>query len=290
MLFYTQNPLQFAFSKGLGEVKSELDGLNKFGIVGVPFDSTSTFKTGARLGPKAVREASYSFERYNFILGKSIASNVFDFGDIESIHGNFLKTCSNIEYTISKLLDMNIVPIVIGGEHTISYGVLKSMDLENTTFFQFDAHMDLRNEYMGEKFSHATTARRIHDLNPKKIIQIGVRSSSEEEINFARQNQIKCFSSYDVNKNLQEVERYIKKINGSIYVSVDIDVLDPCYAPSVGTPSSCGINPFQLERLIHSFNNKEVIGFDVVEVSSSEFGNITSINAAKAIYDFLCLQ
>jgi agmatinase len=223
-------------------------------------------------------------------LDKNLNADVFDFGDVEVIHGNFKKTSENIEFTVSELGEMNFVPVTIGGEHTVSYGVLKALDVENTTIIHFDAHMDLRDEYMGEKYSHAAVMRRIFDLNPEKIIQIGVRSCSEDEITFARENHISYFTSYEVNGNLEKIKKAIKDIKGKIYVSVDIDVLDPAYAPHVGTPSPCGLNPLGLESLIHSLEGKEVIGFDVVEVSSTEFGDITSINGAKAIYDFLCLQ
>ncbi|MBI5680149.1 MAG: agmatinase [Methanobacterium sp.] len=292
MLFYTQNPLQFAFSK-IGD-ESEISNLNKnaknFGIIGAPFDSTSTYKTGARFGPKTVREASYNFERYNMVLKKTLDANIYDFGDIEVIQGNFKKTSQLIESTVSDILEMSIIPIVIGGEHTVSYGVLKAMDVEDITIIHFDAHMDLRDEYMGEKYSHATVMRRIMDLNPKGMIQIGLRSSLEEEIKFARENQISYFTSHEVNENLEKVKNTIKKVKGPIYLSLDIDMLDPAYAPNVGTPSPCGLNPFQLESLIHSFKGKEVVGFDLVEVSSTEIGNITSINGAKAIYDFLSVQ
>ena len=293
MLFYTQNTFQFAFSKELKELNTGSDGLKeskKFGIIGVPFDSTSTYKTGARFGPMAVREASYNFERYNMVLNRTIHSEIFDFGNVEVIHGNFERTCLNIEFTVSELLKMNIIPVIIGGEHTISYSVFKALDAKNTTFIHFDAHMDLRDEYRGEKYSHAAAVRRIFDLNPRKVIQIGVRSCSKDEITFAHENKIKYFTSYDVNQNLEEVKKVIKDIKGKVYVSVDIDVLDPAYAPDVGTPSPCGLNPFQLESLIHSLEGKEVIGFDVVEVSSNEFGDTTAINGAKAIYDFLCIQ
>lgn len=289
MLFYTQNPLQFAFSKELEEL-DQSDNSKKFGIIGIPFDSTSTYRTGARFGPMAVREASYNFEKYNMGFGKNLDANVFDFGDVEVIHGNFKKTSKNIEFSVSELLEMNVTPVVIGGEHTISHGVLKALDVENATIIHFDAHTDLRDEYMGEEYSHAAVMRRIFDLNPEKIIQIGVRSCSEDEVIFAHENQITQFTSREVNENLEKIKKVIKDIEGNVYVSVDIDVLDPAYAPHVGTPSPCGLNPFQLESLIHSLEGKEVIGFDLVEVSSTEFGDITSINGAKAIYDFLCLQ
>ncbi len=291
MLFYTQSPLQFAFSKLWDDVESaDLKALKNFGFIGVPFDSTSTYKPCARFGPRTVREASYNFERYNMVLDKTLDISLFDFGDIEVIQGNFKKTCSNIQFTTSELLENDIIPVAVGGEHTISYGLLKALDVENTTIIHFDAHMDLRDEYMGEKYSHAAVMRRIFDLNPKDMIQIGVRSCSEDEILFAEENNITYFMPHEVNGNIELIQNTIKNTEGPLYVSVDIDVLDPAYAPSVGTPSPCGLNPFQLESLIHCLKDKEVVGFDLVEVSSTEIGDITSINAAKVIYDFLCLQ
>lgn len=291
MLFYTQSPLQFAFSKLWDEVEStDLNDAKQFGFIGVPFDSTSTYKPCARFGPKAVREASYNFERYNMVLDKTLDIPVFDFGDIEVIPGNFKRTCSNIEFTISELLDKNIIPVAVGGEHTISYGVLKALDVENVTVIHLDAHMDLRDDYMGEKYSHATVMRRIFDLNPKDIIQIGIRSCCEDEMSFAEENTIAYFTPHEVNENIELIKNVIGDIEGPLYVSIDMDVLDPAYAPGVGTPSPCGLNPFQLESLIHCLKGKEITGFDLVEVSSTEIGDITSINAAKVIYDFLCTQ
>lgn len=292
MLFYTQNPLQFAFSKrGEDDDLVNLDkGSKNFGIIGVPFDSTSTYKTGARFGPKAVREASYNFERYNMALNKTLDVSLFDFGDIEVIQGNFDKTCKMIGTTVSELLDKNITPVAIGGEHTISCAVLKVIDVEDITVIHFDAHMDLRDEYMGEKYSHATAMRRIFDLNPEKIVQIGVRSCSKEELKFAEENDINYLMSHEVNEDIKKVENAIKSIEGPLYVSVDMDVLDPAYAPSVCTPSTCGLNPFQLESLIYCLNGKNVVGFDLVEISSTEIGDITSVNGAKTIHDFLCTQ
>jgi agmatinase len=291
MLFYTQSPLQFAFSKLGDDAESvDLSDAKKFGFIGVPFDSTSTYKPCSRFGPRAVREASYNFERYNMVLDKTLDVSLFDFGDIEVIQGNFEKTCSNIKFTVSELLDKDIIPLAVGGEHTISYGILEALDVENTNIIHFDAHMDLRDKYMGEKYSHATAMRRIFDLNPKDLIQIGIRSCCEDEISFAKENQITYFTPHGVNENIEMVENTIRSVEGPLYVSVDMDVLDPAYAPSVGTPASCGLNPFQLERLIHCLKGKEIVGFDLVEVSSTEIGDITSINAAKIIYDFLCVQ
>lgn len=217
-------------------------------------------------------------------------------GDLEVVHGNFKKTCSNLKKTISEVLDMKIVPLTIGGDHSISLCILKAMDesdhfdVSNFTIIHFDAHMDLRDNYLGEKYSHATVMRRIFDLNPKELIQIGVRSASEDEAAFAHARNIKTFKSCDVDKNITEIVDYIKNIHGPIYLSFDIDVLDPAYAPTVGTPASCGINPKQVEKLIYCLIGKEIVGFDIVEVCSTHIGDITALNAAKIIYDILCLQ
>ena len=200
MLFYTENVSKFAFSIETSDinVKSSIsDDHKKFGILGVPFDGTATYKPGARFGPRSVREASYNFERYNLILNRNISTEVYDFGDLEVVHGNFKKTCSNLKTTISEILDMNIKPVTIGGDHSISYCILKAMDerdglnVQDLTIIHFDAHMDLRDHYLDEKYSHATVMRRIFDMNPKKMIQIGVRSASQDESTFALENNLK---------------------------------------------------------------------------------------------------
>jgi len=298
MLFYTNNPLKFAFSEektdfkeivGKETGKLQQDAV-RFGILGVPFDSTTTYKPGARFGPALVREASYNFERYNLILDKSLDASVYDFGDVQVIHGNFKKTCAHIQSTVSELVNKDIIPIIIGGEHTISYGVLKALEIENTTIIHFDAHMDLRDQYMNEKYSHATVMRRIFDLNPQEVVQIGIRSCSHDEISFAGENKIKYYSSMDVNEDIKRVEKTLKNLEGSLYVTVDMDVLDPAYAPSVGNPTPCGLNSFQLERLINCLKGKKVVGLDLAEVSATQIGDITSINGAKVIYDFLSLH
>ena len=183
MLFYTEDLLKFAFSKKMSDITDESfnqEEIRKFGLLGVPYDGTTSYLPGARFGPRSVREASYNFERYNLILDKKITNEVYDFGDLEVIHGNFKKTCSNLKSTISDILEMGLIPLTIGGDHSISYCVLKAFDesekfdLKNITIIHFDAHTDLRDNYMGEKYSHATVMRRIFDLNPKNIVQLGV--------------------------------------------------------------------------------------------------------------------
>ncbi|PKL67504.1 MAG: agmatinase [Methanobacteriales archaeon HGW-Methanobacteriales-1] len=305
MLFYTHNPSKFAFSRDKSDFEHYISNLDidsnsenqrPFGIIGVPFDGTTTYLPGARFGPSAVREASYNFENYNLSFNESLDAIFFDLGDLEVIHGNAKKTCEKLQETVLELYSAGIIPIIIGGEHSISLGVISALKehhgLEDITVVHFDAHMDIINEYLGEKLSHATVMRRVFDLEPKKIIQIGVRSASLEEKNFVDENsqKIDYYTSHDIKNDENLIKSILDEIKGPIYISIDIDVLDPSQAPSVGNPTPCGLNSFQIEKFIKILAQKDVIGIDLVEVASREIGDITSVNGAKIIHDFLCLQ
>lgn len=294
MFFYTENMMKFAFSSEMPEQNNFEAG---YAIMGVPFDSTTSYKSGSRYGPKAVREASYNFETYNLHFDKSLTVDSYDIGDIYITNGNYEKTNEMIIDTVLSVLSMGLKPIVIGGEHTITNGVLKAIYdydedyFHNLTIVHLDAHFDMRDTYLDEKYSHATVLRRIHELQPKEIIQLGIRSAELEELDYVKkQDNITYFTNYDIKNNFETVLDYLKKIESPIYITVDIDVLDPAYAPSVGTPSPCGISPFDLEEIIGILSQKESIGLDVVEVSSDTIGDSTSINAAQVIYDYLCLK
>lgn len=286
MYLYTENPLNFAFSKDFNDIFTDNP---RFGILGVPFDSTTTYQPGTRFGPFFVREASYNFEKYNLISDKGLNASFCDIGNLEVVPGNLDKTYHHLESVISSMTEDGLIPLTIGGEHSLSYGVFNALKKQNATILHFDAHMDLRDDYMGEKYSHATVMRRICEKNPQKIIQMGIRSASQDEIHFAQNNNIDYYPPNEIKKNLNEIGNKINQLKGPIYVSVDMDVLDPAFAPSVGTPTPNGINPNELEYLISKIKGKDIIGFDVVEVASTSIGDITSINAAKTILDFLFL-
>ena len=292
MFFYADNMAKYAFSSQL------TDDVNEgYAIMGIPFDSTTSYKSGARYGPNAVREASYNFEVYNLRFNRQLTVPNYDIGDVQVNYGNYQKTNTMIKDTVQTVLEMGLTPIAIGGEHTITNGVVSAISdydedlFSKMTVIHFDAHFDMRDEYLGEKYSHASVLRRIHELNPKEIIQLGIRSAEYEEHEYVKQQEnITYYTSYQIQDNKEEILKQIKKIKSPIYITVDIDVLDPAYAPSVGTPASCGITPRDLEDFMQVLSQKNTIGLDVVEVSSDTIGDSTSINAAKVIYDYLCLQ
>ena len=298
MIFNTYKPWKFAFSEDADNVEEAEE--NSWGIIGVPFDSTSSYGPGSRFGPTTVREASYSFEKYNVSYNTEINKKFFDFGNINVVYGNCKKTLEIIEETIKELVDKNIKPITLGGEHSISLAPLKALTkstandykIEDMIVINLDAHMDMIDEYQGEKCSHATVMKRIHDLNPKEIIEIGIRSSSLEEKEFVEnQKNIAIFTTKDVKERFETIEKKIKQIetNTPIYLSIDIDVLDPLYVPEVGNPIPNGISPEKIEKILEILANKNVIGFDLVEVATNQLGDPTGITGSKIVYDFLTL-
>lgn len=293
MFFYAENMMKFAFSEEFDDDVYE----EGYAILGVGFDSTTSYRPGARNGPRAVREASYNFEQYNLRFGTTLTTTSYDIGDVQVNPGNFQTTGMMITDTVNDLLEKNLTPIMIGGEHTVTYSVIKALhDFDVESFsdlvvVHLDAHFDMRDDYLGEKYSHASVLRRVHELNPKEIIQIGIRSAEYEEHEYVKEHDdISYFSSYQLQQDSNKLFEKLNQINAPVYITIDIDVLDPAYAPSVGTPAPCGLTPMMVEDIIYTLSHKNVVGLDVVEVASDKIGDQTSINAAKIIYDFLSLQ
>ena len=236
-------------------------------IVGIPLDITQTFRSGTREAPDEIRRCSDSIEDYSPILNRDLREKEFtDLGNIllpMSLHA--------LEYIFNAINEVKY-PICLGGEHLITYPVVKALKkrYKNLVVLQFDAHLDMRNEYFGERFSHATVMRRIFDLGVK-VYQFGVRSGCREEYEFARKNGT-------IIKNIEEFD--IKK---PVYITIDIDVLDPAYAPGVTNPEPCGISTKELFDAIYRLDC-DVVGFDIVEVAPIyDPASITAVTAAKIV-------
>ena len=286
MLLNTYEPWKFAFSLENEDIKE-----NSFGIIGVPFDSTTSYHSGARLGPIVVREASFGFEKYNTVFNKDLTTPFYDFGDVNVVPGNCQKTCRIVEDTVNELLALNLKPIIIGGEHSASIGAIRALyeKYEKLTVIHLDAHRDLAFEFVGEKYSHATVMRRAHEIGVN-LVQIGIRSSSFDEEEYVKSTyNIQTFKNKDVHKHMDAIEYFLVNIDGPIYVSIDMDVFDPAVAPNVGNPTPDGMVMFQLETILETLCRKNVVGLDVVETASNKLGDATAVVAAKIIYDFLTL-
>ncbi len=288
MLLNTYEPWKFAFS-----AETDFENIKKdsYGIIGVPFDSTTSYHSGSRLGPVVVREASYGFEKYNTNFKSDLDTTFYDFGDVNVVPGNCQATCNIVEDTVRELLDLNVKPITIGGEHSASIGVIKALTekYDKLTVVHLDAHRDLAFDFIGEKYSHATVMRRAHEFGVD-LVQIGIRSSSLEEEEFVKSTyNIRTFKNKDVHKHMDAVEYYLATVETPIYLSIDMDVLDPAIAPCVGNPSPGGLFTSEIEDVIKALAFKEVVGMDVVETATDRLGENTAVTAAKIIYDFLSL-
>ncbi|WP_298501124.1 agmatinase [uncultured Methanobrevibacter sp.] len=286
MLLNTYEPWKFAFSAENDEIVND-----SYGIIGVPFDSTTSYHSGSRLGPIVVREASFGFEKYNTVFNKDLTTTFYDFGDVNVVPGNCEKTCRIIEDTVNELLDMDIKPIIIGGEHSASIGAIKALTekYEKLTVIHLDAHRDLAFEFVGEKYSHATVMRRAHEMGAD-LVQIGIRSSSEDEELFVKSTyNIQTFKNKETHKHMDALEYYLTNIDGPIYISIDMDVVDPAIAPSVGNPTPGGLRVSDIEIILETLSHKNVVGIDVVETATNKLGENTAVLAAKIIYDFLTL-
>jgi agmatinase len=264
-------------------------------ILGIPFDYSSTYRSGARFGPNAIRHASQNIETYNFRTntdGEKLA--IHDLGNLH-ISTNIKKTIKNIEYIIDDLIKKEKTPIIIGGEHTITKGVVGGFKktISDTAIISFDAHLDLRNEFLGVSLSHTTFMRRINEENkPGRIIEVGTRAICTEELKYAKKAGIHFITSHQIKaKGKEEIIKILnKKLDGykQVYLSIDVDVLDPAFAPAVQNPEPEGISINELLDILHKIcKKKRVIGFDVVEISPKYDDGITAIHGAKIIFELI---
>ncbi|MEM2994501.1 MAG: agmatinase [Candidatus Bathyarchaeia archaeon] len=267
----------------------------KYVVLGVPFDFTSTYRTGARFGPNTIRQASLNIETYSFRSEVDVEDlRLHDLGDLH-VSADTEKTLERTALVIKDILETGKIPVVIGGEHTITFGVVKGLGNKSTktALVSFDAHLDMRNEFMGLKLSHTTFMRRINEeLKPAKIVEIGTRAVCKEELDYARKAEVEFFTTQQIRKMGSEniIEQLRKKLAKyeRLYVSIDMDVLDPAYAPAVQNPEPDGIETHTLLDILCGICDKRLVGFDVVEIAPNFDQGISAVQTAKIIFETLC--
>ena len=261
-------------------------------ILGAPLDSTSTYRSGARFAPLAIREASLNIETHSFRTNMDVEDlKIHDLGDLH-ISGKVDETLKRLELVTKDLLDAKKTPVVIGGEHTITLGVIRSLG-ENVTLVSLDAHLDLRNEYMGLTTSHTTFMRRIKEqVKPHKILEIGTRAVCKEELEYAKKSGTQFLTVQQIRRD--GVEKTTKKIDTlladceRIYLTIDMDVLDPAFAPAVQNPEPDGLDMPMFLDLLGKVCDHRIVALDLVEVAPHYDKGITAIQAAKTIFEVLC--
>ncbi len=260
-------------------------------IYGMPMDWTVSFRPGSRFGPARIREASLGLEEYSPYLDKHLEEvNYFDAGDIPLPFGNPARSLDMIEDYIDKLIADGKFPIGLGGEHLVSWPIFRAMfkKYSDMAIIHIDAHADLREQYEGEPLSHSTPIRKACELiGPENVYSFGIRSGMREEFAYAKESGMHM-SKFDVAKPLQEV---LPKLSGrNVYVTIDIDVLDPAHAPGTGTAEAGGITSKELLEAIHLIANSDVnvIGADLVEVAPAyDPTEQTPIAASKFIREII---
>ncbi len=255
-------------------------------IFGVPYDKTSSFRLGASLAPKEIRKASWNFETFNLRTGFDLKDVKFhDYGDLEVNNKSPENMVEDVSRFVSELLSKNKFPICIGGEHSITPGIVKAYT-EDISVISLDAHIDFRQKYEDSSFNHACASRRIAEyVGIKNIAVLGIRSAEKEEFVDANKLGLFYINSYEIKENgikkaLDRTKKYIG--DKKTYLSLDIDVLDPSYAPGTSTPEPFGLEPFDILECINYFSTS-LIGFDVVEVCPNYDKGQTALLAAKYI-------
>lgn len=257
-------------------------------IYGMPMDWTVSFRSGSRLGPTRIREVSLGLEEYSPYLDRELTDiRYFDAGDIPLPFGNPVESVERIYQYVKALYADDKFPVGLGGEHLASWGPMRAAweKYPDLRVIHIDAHTDLRDDYEGQPYSHATVIRKVCDaIGPDRVYQFGIRSGTREEFEFARRNT--HFYPFDFVDPLRSVLSELQDV--PVYVTWDIDVFDPAHAPGTGTAEHGGITPREAFAAIQELAALNVVGFDLVEVAPQiDPTEQTQILAAKLVREAL---
>ena len=257
-------------------------------VYGMPMDWTVSFRSGTRLGPARIREVSLGLEEYSPYLDRDLADiRYFDAGDIPLPFGNPQASVEKIYEYVTGLYAAGKFPLGLGGEHLVSWGSMRAAWEAHTDLrvVHIDAHTDLREDYEGEPYSHATVIRKVCDaIGPDRVYQFGIRSGTRAEFQYARNHT--HFYPFAVAEPLEQVLSDLANL--PVYVTFDIDVMDPAYAPGTGTAEHGGIDPKEAFYTFELLSRLNVVGFDLVEVAPAiDPSELSQILGAKLVREAL---
>ncbi|MDH7577783.1 MAG: agmatinase [Bacillota bacterium] len=260
----------------------------KIVLIGIPLELTASFRPGARDGPQAIRSASQGLEAYSPYLNRELGEcNFYDGGDLVLPFGNLGISFKRIEQICRVLVEDDKLPFFLGGEHLLSFPVIKVLAefYPNLAVLHFDAHADLRDDYLGENYSHATVIRRICEVvGSQAVFQFGIRSGTKEEFIYGR--SFTNFYPFTLSEALEACRPHLT--GRPLYVTLDIDLVDPAYAPGTGTPEPGGFTPQEAFYIFDILQGLHVVGCDFVELAPPyDPSGITSLLAAKLVREGL---
>lgn len=260
-------------------------------IFGAPFDGTTSYRPGTRFASQAMRQESYGLETYSPFLQKDLVDlSIFDAGDLDITIGNKEKALIEIAEMTAQIIQANKKPFMIGGEHLVTLPAFTSVfkQYPDVILIHLDAHTDLRENYLGEELSHATVLRRIWDLvGDERIFQFGIRSGTREEFQWAQTGH-----TYMEPFTAQSFSSLTEQIGATpVYVTIDLDVLDPSVFPGTGTPEAGGLSYRELEALFPTLAKLNIVGTDIVELAPhyDQSGASTAV-ACKVMRELLLVM
>ncbi len=271
-------------------------------IIGVPFDTGASYRVGARFGPEAIRSVSALLRHHNEVLNVSIFDHcsVVDYGDLPVNPGYIEDSYKMIEDGIHPVLEADVTPILLGGDHSVTLPELRAIVKKHgpVALIQFDSHTDTGNQRFGRKYTHGTPFRRAIEeglLLVDNSIQVGMRGSVYEETSLddARKLGFDLITTVEVQE--QGIEALIKRIHdrvgdAKVFVSFDIDFVDPAYAPGTGTPEVGGFTSSEALRIVRGLKGLNFVGFDLVEVLPQyDPSLVTALLASNLVYEFMSL-
>ena len=255
-------------------------------IIPVPYDETTTYISGTREGPRAVIEASTHMELYDEELKKeTYRVGIHTSDPLEVTNESPEDMLRIVSENVSLNIESQRLQVMLGGEHSISLGVVRKLvkKYPHLSVLQLDAHADLRDSYQGTLYNHACVGRRISEICP--LVQVGVRSMSKEEADFKRSSQIVTISDYEIKQDGRWIDDVLNGLTDDIYLTLDLDVLDPAIMPSVGTPEPGGFNWYETIRFLRFLSQeKRIVSFDLVELSPQPGNVAPDFLAAKLMY------
>ncbi len=258
-------------------------------ILPIPYEHTTSYKSGTRNGPSAIIAASRNLELYDAELKcEPYRAGICTLDELEPVSGEAGQMEGRIAEVAGWLLAEEKLPVALGGEHSLSLGLVTALAAKHNglSVLQLDAHADLRDSYQGNKYSHACTMRRIGELAP--IVPVGIRSLCRKEAEWIENKKLKIFWAQDIMNKRKWHTEVVERLSDEVYITIDLDVFDPGIMPAVGTPEPGGLDWYavlQLLKLVAS--EKRIVGFDVVELSPQP-GNIApDFMAAKLVYKLL---
>lgn len=258
-------------------------------LYGAPFDSTTSFRPGARFGPSAMRHESFGLETYSPYQDKDLIDiSVFDSGDLELCFGSSEIALSDIQKRAEEILKAGKFPLLLGGEHLVTLGAVRAAAAKypDLHIIHFDAHADLRDDYLGAKLSHACVLRRCHEIvGDGHIHQFCIRSGEREEFQFAsRHTDFHPFTF----EGLGETVRGLKEKQVPVYFTIDLDCMDPSVFPGTGTPEAGGVSFLELLKAIRIVSQTNVVGADVNELAPMlDVSGVSTATACKVLRELL---